>query len=231
MKQILFSIILLIAFVSCSKSDGFQINPDFSSIDNQLNRAKISITTTGQDYYGNTITNKESSNLIVAPSGKGNVTLKYSVTSTNQAKDVRWYIDNTLVGSGNDVQVNFESIGEKKLKVLYKDATTNTEYSKELNLRVHKYIVADVKLTNLDICGQFSVVGSLDKVPVTIDCAAQTVELKNMVYQVSALNNTLLLAFFKSETVTAKLFFIQGSDLNNFKPGTYTVGDNTVTIK
>lgn len=181
MKKILLAIVIVVVVTSCSKSGSLQIIPDFTQLENDLNRAEISITTIGKDYYGKTITNKESSKLVVAPSGTGNITLNYTVTSKNQAKDVRWYIDNKLVGSGNDVQVNFESLGDKKLKVLYKDVNTNKEYSKELTLRIHKYIVADITLTNLDICGQFSIAGSLNKVPVTIDCDKRSVELKDMV--------------------------------------------------
>lgn len=231
MKKFLLAIVIVVVVTSCSKSGSLQIIPDFTQLENDLNRAEISITTIGKDYYGKTITNKESSKLVVAPSGTGNITLSYTVTSKNQAKDVRWYIDNILMGSGNDVQVNFESIGDKKLKVLYKDVNTDKEYSKELTLRVHKYIVADITLTNLDICGQFSIAGSLNKVPVTIDCDKRSVELKDMVYQVSSFNNALLLAFFKTELLTAKIIVIQGSSLNNFTPGSYTVDGNTVTIK
>ena len=230
MKKILFILFIAVALTGCYKR-GSQIgqDPPAQPPTQTPPKAEIRIITTGLDYYGKTTTGYETSKLISAPSGTGKVILKYSEVNDSKVKDVKWFINDVNIGAGNDVEVTFDNFGDRKLKVTYKDAVTGSEYTKELTLRVHKYVVADFKFSNLDICGDLNIAAGISNTRVNVDCSKGTAEIENMVFPISDFNNVFII-FFLRGFWPVKAITIPGSSLNNFAPGTYTVDGTTVTI-
>lgn len=220
----------MIFITGCSKS-GFHIEPDLgSAIDQYVNKPELRITAQAPDYFGNAVSHEEMQSAIAAPAL---TKLKLTYRELGESvKDIEWYIDGALIGKGNNIETTIADIGNKKLKLSFKNAE-NTPYTKEISLKVYRNVYAQLSLQNLPeaSCGDVEIVGGTKLIPVKVDCQKRSLVIDEIIFSVNSYTALMPVAYVTADNRFPRMLMtISPGSIGNFKTGTYKVGENTVTI-
>ncbi|MFV0606158.1 MAG: hypothetical protein ACK5NK_09985 [Niabella sp.] len=230
MKKIIMVLaVIVVLLTGCSKS-AVQVVPDFSNIfDEYQNRTEVKISTYAPDYFEEPVSYTEAGSAIAVPS-KTKVKLSYTVTN-GTVKSAQWYINDSLIGSGNDLEIFSPDLGDKKLTIVMKN-NDNKEFSKTLNLSVFKYVNTNLQLILPDsLCTDLEIIGGIKVKPAIVDCEKHTATANSIKLSIYNYTTPILIGYMKKgQPFTAKLSILTPASVNNFIPGTYDVAGNIITI-